>query len=412
MRIAVIGGGPAGLAAALEAQKCGAEAVVFDRLAHPGGILNQCIHSGFGLRLYGEEWTGPEFAERILSEALDAGVLVRSETEVVEVTRDRLLTVRGEKEETFRADAVVFANGCWERNRGLLPGTRPSGIFSAGEAQAWVNLHGFLPGKRVLILGSGDIGLIMARRMHYQGAEVLGVAEIGPFVSGNTRNQIQCLEENGIPLWLEHSAVRVHGTERLEGVTLARFSEGKPVSGTERFVSCDTLLLSVGLVPEVELAAEVGIQLDPVTGGAIVDQRRATSLEGFYACGNALHVHDLVDNVVLESRIAGKSAAEDWLRKEAKEIKKTKKTKKVRIEGNVRYVVPQVLSPGEAPLSFYLRVSHPTASEAMLSLLADGEVVLEKRSVFKPGEMVEIHLNRAQSARVLAAKEVLVRCEG
>lgn len=404
MRVAVIGGGPAGLAAAIEARKCGAEAVVFDRLAHPGGILNQCIHSGFGLRLYGEEWTGPEFSERILTEALEAGVVIRSETEVTGISRERVLTVRGEKEETFRADAVVFANGCWERNRGLLPGTRPSGIFSAGEAQAWVNLHGFLPGKKVLILGSGDIGLVMARRMHYQGAEVLGVAEIGPFVSGNTRNQIQCLEENGIPLWLEHSAIQVHGTERLEGVTLARFSEGKPVSGTERFVSCDTLLLSVGLVPEVELAAEVGIMLDPVTGGAIVDQGRATSLEGFYACGNALHVHDLVDNVVLESRIAGKSAAEGWL---------CKNGKRVQLEGNVRYVVPQVLSPGETPLSFYLRVSRPSqSSEATLSLLADGEVLLEKRSAFKPGEMVEIHLNRAQSARVQAAKEVLIRCEG
>ncbi|HEY9766728.1 MAG TPA: FAD-dependent oxidoreductase, partial [Chroococcales cyanobacterium] len=361
--VVVVGGGPAGLAAAIAAREAGASATVYDRGDFPGGILNQCIHSGFGRRLWGEEWTGPEFAERLLDQALAAGVKIFSRHEVVAMSPDKKVFVRSEEGRSeISADAVILANGCWERNRGplLLPGTRPGGIFTAGEAQQWVNLFGYLPGKKILILGSGDIGLIMARRLCYEGAEVLGVAEISSFVSGNTRNQIQCLEENDIPLWLNRSAVEVHGEKRLEAVTLARFEGGERILGSEEKVFCDALLLSVGLVPENELAREIGLSIDPNTGGAICDQGRVTSLSGFYACGNALQVHDLVDNVVLEARIAGKSAAMGRERKEGK---------RVELSGNIRQVVPQVLSSKEEPFVFYLRVKRP--AEGFIRLLLD-----------------------------------------
>lgn len=403
MNIAVIGGGPAGLAAAMAACQAGAKATVYDRLDHPGGILNQCIHSGFGLRVYGEEWTGPEFAEQLLKDALEAGVKIHSGCEVVSLSKDRQVVIRDDSGiETLQADAIVLANGCWERNRGpiLLAGTRPSGIFSAGEAQQWVNLHGYLPGRKALILGSGDIGLIMARRLFYEGTEVVGVAEIAPFVSGNTRNQIQCLEETGIPLWLGETAIQVHGQNRLEGVTLARFQDGQPIAGTERFVECDTLLLSVGLVPENELTHSLGMEMDPVTGGAVVDQGRATSLPGFYACGNCLHVHDLVDNVVMEAKIAGRMAALGHRRNPEKCL---------HLKGNLRYVMPQTLDPNlQEPLEFYLRVKTP--EEGLFTLSADGEILVKRERLFRPGEMLEVKLTPAQTQRVLNAQEVVFSC--
>ena len=402
--VVVVGGGPAGLAAAIAAQESGASARVYDRGDFPGGILNQCIHSGFGLRLWGEEWTGPEFAERLLAQALAAGVKIFSRHEVVALSPDRKILVRSEEGRSeISADAAILANGCWERNRGplLLPGTRPAGIFTAGEAQQWVNLFGFLPGKKVLILGSGDIGLIMARRLHYEGAEVLGVAEISSFVSGNTRNQIQCLEENAIPLWLNRSAVEVHGEKRLEAVTLARFEGGERVPGSEEKIFCDTLLLSVGLVPENELAREMGMSIDPSTGGAVCDQARTTSLPGFYACGNVLQVHDLVDNVVLEARIAGKSAAMGLERDVAKVVAFT---------GNIRQVVPQVLSKSEEAFVFYLRVKRPV--EGVIRLHSGEKSLFERPGTFKPGEMIEIPVSREKAGALLGPGEVVFSCDG
>lgn len=320
--IAVIGGGPAGMAAALEAHRQGAKKVlIIERNLELGGILQQCIHHGFGLHFFRAELTGPEYAQRFINLVKETEIQVFLETMVLEITSEcKIFAVNSEAGMLeIEAKAIVLAMGCRERTRGALriPGSRPAGIFSAGTAQRYVNIDGYLPGKKAVILGSGDIGLIMARRFTLEGAKVQAVVEALPHPAGLTRNVVQCLEDFEIPLYLESTVVEIHGKKRLEAVTIAKVDGAwNPISGTEQEISCDTLLLSVGLVPENELSSQAGITLDPVTGGPIVDESLMTNLPGIFACGNVLHVHDLVDNVSTESAKAGEFAAEYARKKE------------------------------------------------------------------------------------------------
>ena len=313
--IIIIGAGPAGLAAAIAAKEAGVDDVlVIERDSVPGGILNQCIHNGFGLHTFREELTGPEYAARFLRRAEELGVAIRLSTMVLSLTNERVLTVTSRERgvEQLRGRAVILAMGCRERPRGALniPGYRPAGIYSAGTAQRLVNLEGFMPGREVVILGSGDIGLIMARRMTLEGAHVKCVAELLPYSGGLKRNIVQCLHDYDIPLLLSHTVVDIHGRERLEGVTLAEVGpDRKPVPGSEKYIPCDTLLLSVGLLPENELSEGAEVTLDRVTGGPAVNESLGTNVPGIFACGNVLHVHDLVDYVSEEAARAGRAAA-------------------------------------------------------------------------------------------------------
>ena len=313
--IIIIGAGPAGLAAAIAAKEAGVDDVlVIERDSVPGGILNQCIHNGFGLHTFREELTGPEYAARFLRRAEELGVAIRLSTMVLSLTNERVLTVTSRERgvEQLRGRAVILAMGCRERPRGALniPGYRPAGIYSAGTAQRLVNLEGFMPGREVVILGSGDIGLIMARRMTLEGAHVKCVAELLPYSGGLKRNIVQCLHDYDIPLLLSHTVVDIHGRERLEGVTLAEVGpDRKPVPGSEKYIPCDTLLLSVGLLPENELSEGAEVTLDRVTGGPAVNESLETNVPGIFACGNVLHVHDLVDYVSEEAARAGRAAA-------------------------------------------------------------------------------------------------------
>ena len=317
--LVVIGGGPAGLAAACAAHEAGVrDILVLERDDRPGGILNQCIHNGFGLHTFREELTGPEYAARYIEKAGAAGIPCLCGTMVIGLTPGRAVTAVSREHGLFtlQAGAVVLAMGCRERPRGALniPGTRPAGVYTAGTAQRLMNIEGLRVGREVVILGSGDIGLIMARRMKLEGAEVRAVAELMPYSGGLKRNIVQCLDDFGIPLLLSHTVVEVHGRQRVTGVTLAAVdAQRRPVPGSEKYIPCDTLLLSVGLLPENELSRAAGLDIDPATGGPCVDQRLATSAPGIFACGNVLHVHDLVDYVSQEAALAGQQAAA-WLR--------------------------------------------------------------------------------------------------
>lgn len=322
--LVVIGAGPAGLAAAIEAKKAGlSKVLVIERDHEPGGILQQCIHNGFGLHVFGEELTGPEYAQRFIDEANAVGVTLLLNTIVLSVNSEKQVVTLSPKEGLVRYEsgAVILAMGCRERNRGALqiPGSRPSGVLTAGAAQRFVNKEGYLPGKEIVILGSGDIGLIMARRLTLEGAKVKMVCEIMPHSGGLIRNVVQCLDDYDIPLRLNTTVVKIHGSERVEGVTIAQVDENRnPLPDSFEIIPCDTLLLSVGLIPENELSLEAGIILDPVIHGPIVDDARETSVKGIYACGNVVHVHDLVDNVTGEARIAGRSAANAVLQEQRK----------------------------------------------------------------------------------------------
>lgn len=388
--VAVVGGGPAGLAAALAAHKAGARSVlVLERDAFPGGILQQCIHNGFGLHYFGQELTGPEYAQRFIDEVekIDS-IEVMLNTMVLSVDADKRLTAVSSENGMVRvqAKAVVLAMGCRERTRGALniPGTRPAGVYTAGCAQRLVNMEGMMPGRRVVILGSGDIGLIMARRMVWEGAKVEMVCEIMPYSSGLNRNIVQCLEDNGIPLHFNTTVVDIHGKERVEGVTIAEVDPATraPKMETARFVPCDTLLLSVGLIPENELTKGTGAQMDRVTSGAQVDAERQTTVPGIFACGNVLHVHDLVDNVSEEAAIAGENAA-----KFALGTLQKAETVRVLPEGGARYVVPQRLVKGEGKAALYFRVS-AAFQPARLTVTSDGkEIKSVKKRIMTPGEM-------------------------
>ena len=394
--IVIIGGGPAGLAAAISARESGVEDVlIVEREPELGGILNQCIHNGFGLHTFKEELTGPEYAARFIEKAEEMAIPHWVSTTVVDLARqgDSLFVTCVSRErglQIVEAGAVVLAMGCRERPRGALniPGTRPAGIFSAGTAQRLVNLEGYLPGKEVVILGSGDIGLIMARRMTLEGAKVKCVAELMPYSGGLSRNIQQCLKDFGIPLLLSHTITKIHGAERVTGVTISQVGpDRKPIPGSEQYFDCDTVLLSCGLIPENELTRGAGIPLDPVTGGASVAESRETEMPGVFAAGNVLHVHDLVDFVSDEAEMAGKSAAR-WLQGKLPAVERTLR---VQAEGIVRYTVPQRLNlPQTEDVRIFFRVGQ--VAEKVNILVRCGDKLLYKGAKPKvlPGEMESV----------------------
>lgn len=393
----VVGAGPAGLAAAIAAKSAGVmDLVVLEREDEPGGILNQCIHNGFGLHRFREELTGPEYAWRDIRKARELEIPVHCGTTVLSVTRGKRVTAVSRERglEVYQARAVILAMGCRERPRGALaiPGTRPAGIFSAGTAQKLVNMAGFMPGRRVVILGSGDIGLIMARRMTLQGARVLACVELMPYSSGLNRNIVQCLHDYGIPLLLSHTVVDVKGRGRLSGVTVARVGEDRrPVPGTEIEYECDTLLLSVGLIPENELSLGAGVRLSPATGGPVVNDKLETNVHGVFSCGNVLHVHDLVDFVSRESALAGAAAAR-YLQAGKPPFDRVP----VQDGQGVRGTVPQRLDlPREGePEAVDLMFRPDRVYQNHYVTLSAGDRVLlsQRRLILTPGEMAEARL--------------------
>lgn len=399
--LVIIGGGPAGLAAAIAARESGVEQVlVLEREKELGGILNQCIHNGFGLHTFQEELTGPEYAARYIEKAQALGIPYKLSTTVVDLERqgEGVLVTAVSRQEglvQIEAKAAVLAMGCRERPRGALniPGTRPAGIFSAGTAQRLVNMEGYLPGKRVVILGSGDIGLIMARRMTLEGAKVLCVAELMPYSGGLKRNIVQCLNDFDIPLKLSHTVVDIQGKERVTGVTIVQVDEkSRPIPGTEEHYDCDTLLLSVGLIPENELSRQVGVEMAPATNGPKVNESLETSIPGVFACGNVLHVHDLVDYVSEEAVQAGRHAARYILegREESgREIPLVP-------QGAVRYTVPCTLSPQrmEEETVVRFRVGRNIRKGLVRVLAGDRVLLTRKRPVMAPGEMEQVVLKR------------------
>ena len=401
--LVIIGGGPAGMSAALAAYEAGIrDLLILERDERLGGILQQCIHNGFGLHRFGEELTGPEYAWRYEKEVLAKNIPFMLGTMVLDITPDRVVTATNTENGVFqlKAKAIILAMGCRERSRGALniAGTRPAGIYSAGTAQKYVNLKGYLPGKEVVILGSGDIGLIMARRMTLEGAKVHAVCELMPYSGGLARNIEQCLNDFNIPLKLSHTVVEIHGRERLEGVTIAKVDERRrPIAETREYIPCDTLLLSVGLIPENELSKTADVALDRVTSGAVVDQDRQTATEGIFACGNVLHVHDLVDFVSEEAEVAGKSAAAYILGKTEKKINIPLST-----DGKVRYTVPQVIT-AEKDVTVYFRVADVYRNVTLKVLDGERVVAQKKKSRMAPGEMESITL---KSAAFIDAKEL------
>ncbi|MBN2881898.1 MAG: FAD-dependent oxidoreductase [Clostridia bacterium] len=394
--IVIIGAGPAGLAAAVRARKSGIKDILLlERDYQLGGILKQCIHNGFGLHVFKEELTGPEFALRYIRKIHELGIEYKLGTMVISIDENKNITTVNEQDglRIYKAEAIILAMGCRERPRGALriPGTNPSGIFSAGTAQRFVNIEGMKPGKTAVILGSGDIGLIMARRMTLEGMKVKAVCEIMPHPGGLTRNIVQCLEDFDIPLKLSHTVTQIHGKTRLEGVTVTKVDENyKPIEGTDQFIKCDTLLLSVGLIPENELSEEAGVLLDPSTKGAIVNQYLETSVDGIYACGNVLHVHDLVDYVALEAERAADSAV--------KRIKGTNPQKRKRMtvttgEG-IRYTVPQIIDRDEKDkkIKIYFR-SKAILKTVRVNAVCKGKTIYSRK--FKqlvPAEMEYIRI--------------------
>lgn len=414
--IVIIGGGPAGLAAAVSAKKSGADRIlILERDKELGGILNQCIHNGFGLHTFKEELTGPEYAQRFIDQAEKLGIEYRLNTMVMEISCDKTVTAINRKDGLLeiRGKAIILAMGCRERARGALniPGYRPAGIFSAGTAQRLVNVEGLMPGREVVILGSGDIGLIMARRMTLEGAKVKLVAELLPYSGGLKRNIVQCLDDYGIPLKLSHTVVDIKGKERVEGVTIAEVDgEGKPIPGTEAEYSCDTLLLSVGLIPENELSAGMGVELNSLTSGPVVNERFETNIEGVFACGNVLHVHDLVDFVSEESEAAGRSAAA-YVRDE-KPVGSVRNIRIIPAYG-VRYTVPCRIDPVrmDKMLKIRFRVS-AVYKNCYVNVCFDNECVMrKKRRIMAPGEMEEIWLEKAQLLKYPALKTITVEIE-
>lgn len=390
--LVVVGGGPAGMAAAIKARECGIDSIlILERAESLGGILEQCIHTGFGLQYFGEQLSGPEYADRFIEQVNDMNIEYKTDTMVLDVTEDKKVYAVNKKDGLLeiKAKAVILAMGCRERPRGALniAGTRASGIMTAGTAQKYVNIDGYMPGKKVVILGSGDIGLIMARRMTLEGAKVECVCELMPYSSGLTRNIVQCLDDFDIPLYLSTTVIDIHGKDRVTGVTIASVDENRqPIPGTERRIDCDTLLLSVGLIPENELTKNVGIGLDRVTNGAVVDEFRETDHEGIFACGNVLHVHDLVDFVTQESQIAGEGAARYIQGKKGEPSYIT--TKGV---GAVRYIVPQKVNiKNEGDVKLFFRVGS-TFKNATVKVSYDGnELISRKRPRLAPGEMENV----------------------
>lgn len=418
--IVIIGGGPAGLAAAVAARDSGIESIlILERDKELGGILNQCIHNGFGLHTFKEELTGPEYAARFEKQVYERNIEYKLNTMVMDISHDKVVTAMNREEGLFeiQARAVILAMGCRERSRGALniPGYRPAGIYSAGTAQRLVNMEGFLPGREVVILGSGDIGLIMARRMTFEGARVKVVAELMPYSGGLKRNIVQCLDDYGIPLKLSHTVIDIKGRERLEGITLAQVDErGKPIPGTEEEYSCDTLLLSVGLIPENELSGGMGVEMNRVTSGPVVNESLETSIEGVFACGNVLHVHDLVDFVSEEAAAAGRNAAKYVKDKDAqKESAKEKAPVVLRAVDGVRYTVPCTIRPEcmDDTLIVRFRVGNVYKNCYIGVYFDDEQVLHRKRPVMAPGEMEEIKLEKEKLLLHPELKTITIKVE-
>lgn len=436
--LVVIGGGPAGLAAAEAARKNGIEnMIILERDKELGGILNQCIHNGFGLHTFKEELTGPEYAQRFIDRVEELGIPYQLNTMVMDISKERKVTAMNREEGLFeiQAKSIILAMGCRERPRGALniPGYRPAGIYSAGTAQRLVNMEGFMPGREVVILGSGDIGLIMARRMTLEGAKVKVVAELMPYSGGLKRNIVQCLDDFGIPLKLSHTVIDIDGKERVKGITLAAVDEkGKPVPGTEEYYSCDTLLLSVGLIPENELSTEAGVELSTVTNGPVVNESLETNIPGIFACGNVLHVHDLVDFVSEEAAAAGKNAARYILGKTGAEPvcdehgsetagvssgqsgrNNTENEIPIIPKAGVRYTVPSTIRIGhmEEKLKVRFRVG-AVYKNCYISVYLDEErIIHKKRPVVAPGEMEEILLKKSQLQEYPELARITVKVE-
>ena len=394
--LVIIGGGPAGMAAAVAAYDAGVrEILILERDVALGGILRQCIHNGFGLHRFGEELTGPEYAYRYELQVRQRNIEFKLNTMVLDVTKDKIITAMNSEDGAFqiKAGAIILAMGCRERPKGALniAGMRPSGIFTAGTAQKFVNIDGYMPGKRVVILGSGDIGLIMARRMTLEGAKVEAVCELMPYSGGLARNIEQCLNDFDIPLMLSHTVVEIHGKERVTGVTVARVDENrKPIFETRQYIECDTLLLSCGLIPENELTKSAGISIDKITNGANVNQDRQTDIEGVFACGNVLHVHDLVDYVSEEAEIAGRAAAEYLLGYASDGTDILLVT-----DGKIRYTVPQRIN-AKKNVTVYFRVSDVYRNVRIVVKNGDSILISKKKQKVAPGEMETVTLKAEQ----------------
>ena len=425
--IVIIGGGPAGLAAAVSARKNGAESIlILERDKELGGILNQCIHNGFGLHTFKEELTGPEYANRFICQVRELEIEYKLNTMVMDISSKKIITAMNREEGMFliQAKAVILAMGCRERSRGALniPGYRPAGIYSAGTAQGLVNIEGYLPGREVVILGSGDIGLIMARRMTLEGAKVKVVAELMPYSGGLKRNIVQCLDDFGIPLKLSHTVVDIKGKERVEAITLAEVgADRQPIPGTEEEYTCDTLLLSVGLIPENELSRGMGVEVNPVTSGPKVNESLETNIEGVFACGNVLHVHDLVDFVSEEAAAAGKNAAayikEQYTKTQQKPIveesDQTQRTIILEPQNGVRYTVPTTIRPAQMPEELTVRFRVGVVyKNCYISCYFDDERILhKKRKILAPGEMEQIKLTKEQISSAPSLKKITIQIE-
>lgn len=410
--VVVIGGGPAGLAACICVKEKGVDSVlILERENRLGGILNQCIHNGFGLHTFKEELTGPEYAKRFIDRAKELSIEYKLNTMVTDISTDKIVSYMNSTEGfvQIKAGAIILAMGCRERPRGALniPGLRPAGIYSAGTAQRLVNIDGFMPGREVVILGSGDIGLIMARRMTLEGAKVNVVAEIMPYSGGLKRNIVQCLDDFNIPLKLSHTVVKIEGKERVEGVVLAKVDENLlPIEGSEEHYSCDTLLLSVGLIPENEISKSTGITISNITNGPVVNDSFETSIPGIFACGNVLHVHDLVDFVCEEAKEAGKHAV-NYL--------KTSKNVgafdiKIKTSNGVRYTVPQFINPEDIDDKVVIRFRVANIYKDMYESIYvdDRRVIHKKRQILAPGEMETLNIKKSD---VAGASSVLVTLE-
>ena len=411
--VVIIGGGPAGLAAAISCYDSGVKDIlIIEREDDLGGILNQCIHNGFGLSRFKESLTGPEYAERFINGVVERGIKYLTKTMVLSINKDKVITAMNASDGVFEinAKAIILAMGCRERSKGALniQGSRPSGIYSAGTAQKYVNILGYMPGKSVVILGSGDIGLIMARRMTLEGAKVHAVCEIMPHSSGLKRNIVQCLDDFNIPLYLSHTITNIEGDGRVTGCTISQVDENKnPIKGTEKHFDCDTILFSVGLIPENELSKNLGVELSSKTKGAIVDENRETSLSGVFACGNVLQVHDLVDFVSEEAEIAGKSAANYVLNGKVK-----KEEILVNAGDNVSYVVPQKINKNvNENVKLFFRVNKVLKNVVITIKSSDGVIISKKKRIVVPGEMETLLLMSDKIKALTGDIEVLVEGE-